>query len=306
MQKSAIAVLAPVLLAVACGGAPGDADEVLTAEPYPREAEASEFHGEPEEGEAVPDDEAQSAQQQPPPDDAQDDAADPEEASGPRPADAAAYVRAHLPDDALDHDVLLVDDPPEEPRLLLAVVTADHQAAVEAAGWDGEAFHRDVRVDAGPAESLGTLRTPHMGAQRLVALGLRHDGELRVGVWRLTEEELTAPDDCPVDGPRGLRGQGTDLEIGCQAPEAGEDRDERTLVWREGAFRPPEAASRSSARPQRPEPSERSGRPDRPGGPPDHAEASPSAGQGAAEASNGRSDAADDPPGTQGGGPGGR
>jgi hypothetical protein len=317
VRRFAVAIVVPALLVGACGDAPQGDDGELTAQAYPREDEAPSDDA----GDGGEDDGQQAAA---PLDDDAADTADTGEVgadeTAPRPAHAATYVSDHLPADALDHDVLLIDDV-AVPQLLLAVMTAEEDAYVEVATWTDGAFEHLDRVDAGPAEALGTLRTRRGGDDKTVVLGLHRDGGLRIGVWHLVTDGLQVPDTCPLRETRSFRGQGpSTVTVACEEGHG----PPGALVWHDGVFAPPEdpPPAERRERPERPErdapaeesdeetrperghpPSEqaRPGRPERPGasgdrgrggGPPDHA--------------RGRSDARDDPPGTQGRGPRGR
>ena len=293
----ALAVVVPALLVGACGGSQPIVDEELTAEPYPREAETGPqeddltptledwaHHALPEEG----DDHEVEEDLPPPVADAEEPDTDepegaegPEDEAGPRPSDAAAYLAERLPDDALDRDVLLVEQPEGEPKLVLAMVTVDREALVETARWSGDAFEHIDRSEAGPASALGTLRTPSLDTGRLIGLGLHHEGELRIGVWRLVDGALELPEECPLDEPREIRGQrSSPVELVCDADEG----SPQALVWHEGVFEP----RGETARTERPEQAEERGR------------------EGRSDGASGRSDSRDGPRGTQGRGPRGR
>jgi hypothetical protein len=333
VRRFAIAIVVPALLAGACAGAPSGQEEELTAQAYPRESDAADDDANPEALEEPVAEDAGDAVVEGP-DQAPDDAED-----GPRPSDAAAYVDEHLPADALDHDVLLVNGPEAEPRLVLAVLTADREVNVETARWAQDGFDRVHAVDAGPAEVLGTLRMRRLGGDMMVALGLHREEGLRVGFWRLEAGQLQVPEQCPLDHPHRLRGQGSsEVVVGCEGARGPNDM----LVWQDGAFvprdqarpdrkAPPErAASDDRAeheeppeREERPAPPERREPPDRPDRSaqpeatdqqnPDRAQAKENRGAGADRARpgppdhlHGRSAATNGPPGTQGRGPAGR
>jgi hypothetical protein len=292
----ALAVVVPALLVGACGGSQPIVDEELTAEPYPREAETG-----PQDDDLTPtlEDWARHARSEedddhgveeavpPPAADAEEPDADEPDAdggpddAGPRPSDAAEYLAERLPGDALDRDVLLVEQPEGEPKLVLAMVTADGEALVETARWSGDAFEHIDRSEAGPASALGTLRTPSLHTERLIGLGLHHEGELRIGVWRLVEGALEIPDDCPLGEPREIHGQrSAPVEVVCDAEEG----SPQALVWHEGVFEP----RGETARTERPDRADERGR------------------EGRSDGTSGRSDARDGPRGTQGRGPRGR
>jgi hypothetical protein len=239
VRRFAVALVVPALLAGACGGAEPIVDDELTAQPYPDDDVDDRAEDDAEDGDEVVPVEDEGAEDAP-----ESDVASEPEDSGPRASDAAAYLEQRLPDDALDHDVLLLEGTADDGRLLLAMVTADREAAVETARWSDGAFQQADVADAGPAEALGTLRTPETAnGQQVVALGLHEDGELRVAVWELHDVELQVPGECPISEPREIRGQRADeVTIRCAAPDADEAQD---LVWNEGAFVPPARAART-------------------------------------------------------------
>jgi hypothetical protein len=228
VRRFAIAVVVPALLAGACGGADLAGDEELTARPFPREAPAVDEDADEVEDDGDLVDASDTPEDGPEPDVAADTPADPESS---RDAQAAAYVQQAVPADALDHDVLLVDRA-DGGQLLLALVAADGEAVVEAARWVDGVFEQADRVEAGPAEALGTLRTPTAAnGDRVVALGLRFDGDLRIAVWDLHDDGLETPEACPIEERRDIRGQGAgEVTITCDSD------DDEVLVWHDGAF----------------------------------------------------------------------
>jgi hypothetical protein len=340
VRRFAIAIVVPALLAGACGDVPAGQEEELTAQAYPRGSDApgDEPAREALEESAVDTDAGPAPDERAPMPDAAE--------GGPRPSHAAAYVDEHLPADALDHDVLLLNGPDAEPELVLAVLTADREVNVEAARWTQDAFDRVDRVHAGPAEGLGTLRTRSMGGDKLVVLGFHREKGLRVGLWRLAFGQLEVPGQCPLDQPLRLRGQGSsEVVVGCQGVRGPEEM----LVWQEGEFGPREQAQPDrEARPEREvrdEPEERDQRPageareatepreepderrdpperrevaerrearedrqrpERPNAKEDRRAASETGRPGPPDHVRGQSAATNGPPGTQGRGPGGR
>lgn len=240
MRRMLLVIALPALLAGACGGAVPEPQE-LTAQPLADAPERQQPDAASAPEETPEADGDVLAEDLDTPEGGVDahDAADGDPV-GPRPSDATAYLAEHLPDDARDHDVLLVDLDATVTALVVAYVSADGVASVEHARWAEDAFVRHDRVEAGPAEVLGTLQTPRLPVDgRAVVLGLRDEGQLRVAVWVLDDEGLAVPAACPVDAPRTIQGQNAGgVDVACDR-----DGDADVLVWRDGVFLPPAGES---------------------------------------------------------------
>jgi hypothetical protein len=226
-------LLAALVLLTACGGA--QEPEELVAVPYPEEAvdeavDALEEH-------VVPESAADALREASP--DPQDEGPELElETTGPPIAATREFV-AERDEQARVSDHLLADltgDGASE--VLVATVDEDHEAMVEVARWEGDAFTTTARLPVGAADDLGRLRLADLGerAPRVLVLALQHEGATRVAVWDADGEGgLQPPDECPLDSSVRVRSPlGLQLRLTCDAEEA----SQRVLQWAHGAFWP--------------------------------------------------------------------
>ena len=234
MRGARVGALAGLVLLTACGGS-GEPNE-LVAVPYPDDAadETADALEDmiPEAAPDVVDDGAANPGHEEP---------EPElelETTGPPIAATRDFV-VERDEAALVSDHLLADltgDGASE--ILVATVDEDHEAAVEVARWEDDAFHTTARLALGPADDLGRLRLADLGerAPRVLVLALQHQDTTRVAVWDPDEDgELEAPDECPIDAPVRLRSPlGLQLQLTCDADEA----SRQVLQWADGVFWP--------------------------------------------------------------------